>query len=86
MKSKWIAVIVFWFLLILSITWSEHHQWIDRVWAIALWIVVSATIAYFLSSSTRRSDGNRGYPHWFTRFAYDEDRQKKRRNSDVESD
>jgi len=69
-------------ILPLSLALNEHYRWIDRIWSIALWILLLASVIYFIAQSIRRRSvaGTSGYPRWFLRFAYDDDERKEEGN------
>ena len=84
MKLKWVISMVFWIVLALSLALNERYQWIGRVWSVGLWLVVLASLMNFLTNFFRHggargpaSGWNRGYPRWFTRFAFDEDAKNR---------
>lgn len=73
---------LFWIFFTLSLALNEHYQWIDRIWSIALWILLLASVIYFIAQSIRHRSVSvtRGYPRWFLRFAYDDDEREKEGN------
>lgn len=92
MKPKWIFTITFWILLVLSLGLNERFQWVGRVWSVGLWLIVLATFINFLTDSILHhgdkrtlAGSRRGYPRWFTRFAYDEDEQEHRQTTGDDS-
>jgi hypothetical protein len=92
MKPKWVAAIAFWVLLLVSLGLNERYQWVGRAWSVGLWLILLATLITFLTNSIRHYDENRtlagsgrGYPRWFTRFAYDEDEEAHARTTGKDS-
>ena len=82
-KPKWIVVVVFWILFLLSVASSEEYPSVKYVWSAALLLFLLATFINFAFQFVRyggdtRAIRDRGYPRWFMRFALDEDEQTKR--------
>lgn len=78
LKPAWIAGILFWIFLVLSLALNEHYRWIDRIWSIALWLGLLGTAVYFVAGAihNRSVSGASGYPRWLLRFAYDEEERE----------